>query len=69
MPQSASLTLPEGVTGIYGFDVDDGHFVLEPGFQDGKQSGLILFDLSTGAVEIVDLGFEISDVEIIHRGE
>ena len=69
VPQSTSLTLPEDVTGIYGFDVDDGHFVLEPGFHDGNQGGLILFDLSTGVVELVDLGFEISDVAIIHRGE
>ena len=69
VPQSASFTLPEEVTGIYGFDVDDGYLVLEAWLQDRNQSGLILFDLSTGVSEMVDLGLEISDVQIIHLGE
>ena len=69
VPQSASVTLPEDVTGMYGFDVDDGYFVLEAWLQDRNQSGLILFDLSTAVIEMVDLEFEISDVEIIHLGE
>ena len=69
VPQSASFTLPEDVTGIYGFDVDDGYFVLEAWLQDRNQSGLILFDLSTGVTEMVDLAFEVSDVQIIHLGE
>ena len=69
VPQSASVTLPEGVTGIYGFDVDDGYFVLEASLQDRNQSGLILFDLGTGVIEILDLAIEISAVQIIHVGE
>ena len=69
VPQSVSVTLPEDVTGMYGFDVDDGYFVLEAWLQDRNRSGLILFDLSTGVIEMVDLGFEISDVQIIHLGE
>jgi len=67
--ESASLTLPEGVTGIFGFDVDDGYIVLNPSWESGNHSALILFDLSTSVTEIVDLGFDISAVQIIHLGE
>ncbi len=69
VPQSAFVTLPEDVTGMYGFDVDDGYFVLEAWLRDRNRSGLTLFDSSTGAIEMVDLGFEMSDVQIIHLGE
>lgn len=67
--ESASLTLPDDVTGILEFDVDDGYIVLNPSWQGRNQSALILFDLSTSVTEIVDLGFEISAVQIIHLGE
>jgi len=69
VPQSASVRLPADVTGMYGFDVDDGYLVLEAWLQDRNKSGLILFDLSTGVTEMVDLEVEISDVQIIHLGE
>ena len=69
VPQSTSLTLPEDVTGMYGFDVDDGYLVLEAWLQDRNRAGLILFDLGTGVIEILDLAIEISAVQIIHVGE
>jgi len=66
-PQSTTFMLPEGVTGIWGFDVDDGYFVLEPA--DGNPSELIIFDLRTEKVDVIDLGIEVSDVAIIRLGE
>jgi len=69
VPQLASVRLPADVTGMYGFDVDDGYLVLEAWLQDRNKSGLILFELSTGVTEMVDLEVEISDVQIIHLGE
>ena len=71
VPQPVTLTLPEHVIRLYGFDVDDGYFVLETEFrvENSSQIKLILFDLTTRATDILDLGFKMSNVEIIHLGE
>ena len=71
VPQPVTLTLPEHVIRLYGFDVDDGYFVLETEFlvENSSQIKLNLFDLKTRATDILDLGFQMSNVEIIHLGE
>ena len=71
-PLMHSFTVP-GAPGemsmILKFDVDDGHAVIQPRFTGYTDSRLILYDLNTGSVDLVDTGLRIFDVQILHLGE
>ena len=54
---------------ILKFDVDDGHAVIQPRFAGVGDSHLILYDMNTGATELVDTGLKVFDVQIVHLGE
>ena len=60
---------PGKVAMILKFDVDDGHAVIQPRFAGVGDSHLILYDMNTGATELVDTGLKVFDVQIVHLGE
>jgi len=67
--QSASFSLPPGATGIVAFDVDDEYMVLDLLWTDRDRSDLILFELNTQRMDIVNIGLALRDVQIIQLGE
>ena len=71
-PLMHRFTMPDApgeMSMILKFDVDDGHAVIQPRFRGSTDSRLILYDLNTGSVDLVDTGLKIFDVQIIHMGE
>jgi hypothetical protein len=71
-PKMHSFAVPDApgeMSMILKFDVDDGHAVIQPRFSGSTDSRLILYDLNTGSVDLVDTGLSIFDVQILHLGE
>tara|TARA_B100000315_G_C14476903_1_gene541064 strand:+ start:74 stop:886 length:813 start_codon:yes stop_codon:yes gene_type:complete len=60
---------PQEMSMLLKFDVDDGHAVIQPRFRGSTDSRLILYDLNTGSVDLVETGLRIFDVQILHLGE
>jgi len=71
-PEMHSFTVPDApgeISMLLKFDVDDGHAVIQPRFRGFTDSRLILYDLNTGAVDLVNTGLRIFDVQVLHLGE
>ena len=71
-PEMHSFTVPDApgeISMLLKFDVDDGVTVIQPRFRGFTDSRLILYDLNTGAVDLVDTGLRIFDVQVLRLGE
>ena len=54
---------------LFGFDVDDGHFVFVVRLEGDKTHQLLLYDEQTGSVTLADPGLVVNEAQIIHFGE
>ena len=54
---------------VFGFDVDDGHFVWPVRPAGGQTHQLMFYDQQTGAISMADPGLVVNEVQIIHFGE
>ena len=65
------LRVPSGGRGasVFGFDVDDGHFVFPVRLEGDTTHQLLLFDEESKSISMADPGLVVNDAQIIHFGE
>ena len=54
---------------VFGFDVDDGHFVFPVRLEGDTTHQLFLFDVESKSISMADPGLVVNDAQIIHFGE